>query len=264
MPASSRSRRSRRSVNHSAFDEQYNEQPLLVVSVKSKVIALLLLLCSCWLMAYVAPIGLASAYYFKAEHYIALWLRKADTLDQASWQEAADAIEQAAVRHPQNPHYLLTQAKINEWAWYGGFKTAEQIAVNEQLYQQAMVLRPTWPNAYADYAYFLGMVNFRITEAFKALEQARQLGPYIPATFHRTFTIATHHWPLLNVEQKVQGFKALEEMMKTPYQDLYQQAVQQTKNYQLQRHFCLYLRLKKAEFSEWRQKQIEKDFCGVR
>lgn len=257
MPASyfSSGRRSRRPATPPAA--------ALQVTVTTKLLAVLLLLAAGWLGHSISNAGLASAYYFKADYYINLWQRKPKTLDQHSWQEAADAMAQAVQRHPQHPHYLLTQAKVNEWGWYGGFKTAEQIAENEQLYLKAIELRPSWPNAYADYAYFLGMVNFRITEAFTALQNAKKFGPFIPETFQRTFTIATHHWTILSGSQKAMGFQALEAMIKNSH-STYRQAVETSKQYQLQRQFCIYLRLKKAEFASSTQKSIEKDFCGVR
>lgn len=240
-----------------------DQTSLKPASLKTKALALVLLLCSCWLISYIAPLGLASAYYFKADYYLSLWQRKAQTLDQDSWQEAASAIERAIELHPKHPHYLLTLAKINEWAWYKGLKTADQILVNDQLYKLAISLRPNWPNAYADYAYYLGIVNFRVSEAFEALKTANQYGPFIPETFQRTFSIATHHWQLLNGNQKAMGLYALEKMVKHSHAT-YRQAVEGTKQYNLQRTFCLYLRLKKQEFPESTQQRIEKDFCGVR
>jgi hypothetical protein len=221
--------------------------------------ALLLVVC-CWLAASVVNKGMASAYYFKANYYLELWQRKPDTLTAASWQQAAEAIETAVELHPTHPHYLLIMAKINEWAWYKKIKTADQILVNEQLYKLAIELRPGWPNAYAEYAYFLAMVNFRISEGFDALKLANHYGPFIPETFERTFSIATYHWSLLNSNQKAMGFYALEKMVKYSYKT-YHQALQATKDYQLKRDFCVYLKLRKTEFSQKMMLQIQKNFC---
>ncbi|GGM60286.1 hypothetical protein [Rheinheimera tangshanensis] len=228
-----------------------------------KILPALILVACCLLALSIADKGLASAYYFKANHYLELWQRKPQTLDINSWHQAEDAIKTAVKYHPDHPHYLLTQAKINEWAWYNGFKTADQIAINDQLYQQAISLRPNWPNTYADYAYYLGIVNFRVSEAFDALKTANKYGPFIPETFQRTFSIATYHWPHLNGDQRAKGLYALEKMVKHS-NTTYRQAVGDTKQYNLQRIFCLYLRLKKQEFPDSTQKRIEKDFCGGR
>lgn len=232
----------------------------MFVPLKTKVVAVVLLLCSCWLITYIVPTGLASAYYFKANYYLELWQRKPQTLDLASWQEAANAIEKAIELHPKHPHYLLTLAKINEWGWYKGLQTADQILVNDQLYKLAIELRPGWPNAYADYAYYLGIANFRVSEAFTQLEKARKYGPYTAEVFQRTLLIAGAHWPLLNGDQKAQSFLALAQMVKNSH-ITYKQAVQIGQDYKLVRPFCIYLRLKKAEFKQETNKLIDKDFC---
>jgi len=229
-------------------------------ALKTKLLPALLLACSCWLLYYITPFGLASGYYFKANYYLELWQRKPKTLDSDSWQQAAEAIHQAVEHHPNHAHYLLTQAKINEWAWYAGFKTPDQIAVNDQLYKQAIQLRPNWPNAYADYAYYLGIINFRVSEAFEELAKAKQVGPFTSETFQRTLLIAATHWSLLNVSQKAIGLQALEQMVKNSYVT-YRQAIQISQDAKLQRQFCIYLRVKKAQFLPGTQKQIEKDFC---
>jgi len=248
------------SRSQSLRSKSSDQTSLKPASLKTKGLALVLLLCSCWLISYIAPLGLASAYYFKADYYLSLWQRKAQTLDQDSWQEAASAIERAIELHPKHPHYLLTLAKINEWAWYKGLKTADQILVNDQLYKLAISLRPNWPNAYADYAYYLGIVNFRVSEAFAELAKARQHGPYTVEVFQRTLLIAGTHWPLLNGDQKAQSFLALAQMVKNSY-GTYKQAVQVAQDYKLMRPFCIYLRLKKVEFTPETNKMINKDFC---
>ena len=221
--------------------------------------ALILIACSL-LAVSVAGKGLASAYYFKANHYLELWQRKPQTLDINSWQQAEDAIKTAVKHHPDHPHYLLTQAKINEWAWYNGFKTTDQIAINDQLYQQAISLRPSWPNAYADYAYYMGIVNFRVSEAFTELEKAMKQGPYTVEVFQRALLISATHWSLLNGKQKADSFRVLELMIKNSHTS-YKQAVQIAKQYKLERPFCIYLRIKKASFQQSIGHRIESDFC---
>jgi hypothetical protein len=250
------------SRSHSRQSKSLDETGTQSVSLTTKVVTVVLLLCSCWLITYIVHIGVASAYYFKANYYLELWQRKPQTLDQVSWQEAANSIERAIERHPKHPHYLLTFAKINEWAWYKDLKTADQIAINDQLYQQAIALRPSWPNAYADYAYYLGIINFRISEAFTELEKARQKGPYTAEVFQRNLLISATHWPLLNGNQKAQSFQVLAQMVKNSY-ITYKQALQIGQDYKLVRPFCIYLRLKKTEFTPETNKRINKDFCQV-
>jgi hypothetical protein len=192
-----------------------------------------------------------------------LWQRKVQTLDQNSWQQAADAIQLAVRYHPQHPHYMLTQAKINEWAWYAGLRNADQITVNDRLYQQAILMRPGWPNAYADYAYYLAMINFRITEAFTQLEKAKRAGPYTLEVFQRTLLIAANHWSFIDARQKAAGFQALEQLVKNSGPS-YHYALEISRHYQLQRQFCLYLRVKQKQIPAGINQAIEQDFCQVR
>lgn len=225
-----------------------------------KLLPSLLLIACCWLAASVVNKGMASAYYFKANYYLELWNRKPDTLTEASWQQAADAIATAVVHHPTHPHYLITQAKINEWAWYKGLKTADQIVVNDQLYQLAIKLRPTWPDAYADYAYYLGVVNFRVSDAIEQLDQAWLYGPYTAEVIDRTLLIYAIRWSLLDGKQKALSYKALEFMVKNSYHS-YQKALHIGRSYKLVRPFCIYLTLKSSEFTSKTQKHIQSDFC---
>lgn len=245
-----------------AAQQEVNDKAAKQLLWTNKVLPALLLAACCWLATLVADKGLASAYYFKANYYLELWQRKPETLEQHSWQEAADAITSAVKYHSDHPHYLLTQAKINEWGWFKGFQTAEQIAGNEQLYQQAIALRPSWPNAYADYAYFLGIVNFRVSEALAQLDKAWLYGPYTPEVFHRTLLISAHRWALLTGTQKAQSFKALQLMVEHSYKT-YQQALVIGRSYKLQRPFCIYLQLKQAEFKPETNKRVAKDFCQL-
>jgi hypothetical protein len=253
---------SAQSRSEAAATQQAKNKPAKSQLWLYKVLPALLLAACCWLAVAITDKGLASAYYFKANYYLELWQRRPETLDLNSWQQAADAIETAAKLHPHHPHYLIIQAKINEWAWYKGLKTSVQIIVNEQLYQLAIKLRPTWPDAYADYAYYLGIVNFRVSDALAQLEKAKIYGPFSPTILQRTLLISGKHWRLLNGEQKAQSFKALEQMVKNS-SSTYKQAVDISKGYKLTRPFCIYLRLKNTEFNQETNKRINKDFCEV-
>lgn len=253
---------SAQSRSEAAATQQAKNKPAQSQLWLYKVLPALLLAACCWLAVAITDKGLASAYYFKANYYLELWQRKPETLDLNSWQQAADAIETAVKLHPHHPHYLITQAKINEWAWYKGLKTADQIAVNDELYKLAIELRPTWPDAYADYAYYLGIVNFRISEAFRELDKGSLYGPYTPIVFQRTLLISASRWSLLNGTQKARSFIVLEQMVKNSY-NTYSQALEIGREFNLLRPFCIYLQLKKAELPEKVNKWVLKDFCKV-
>lgn len=248
----------------SSFAQQ--QQPDISKSAKyrlwtNKVLPALILAACCWLAFTVTEKGLASAYYFKANHYLELWQRKPQTLDLNSWQQAADAIKTAIKYHTNHPHYLVVQAQINEWAWYKGFKTAEQISINDQLYQSAILLRPNWPDAFANYAYYLGIINFRITEAFEQLSYARKFGPFTSNIYMNTISIGAARWQFLNQEQKKVVFEAVLFINQPGQISQYNEALTLLSDSGLSRVFCTYLRIRKAELPDANYKRAMRDYC---
>ena len=209
---------------------------------------------------YVVPVGLASAWYFKANYYLDLWVKNEKLFKEDSWHQAIEAIDTAVKLHPNHPHYLLTKAKLNEWGWYNGLMTTEQLEASESLYTKAIELRPTWPNAHADYAYFLGVTQFRITEAYQQLALAKKYGPYLPQTILRQLAVGYAQWQHLNGEQKVQTFAALKNALVSDY-STYQQALALTRSAQKAKMACTYLRASRASFDEKTQKRILNSYC---
>jgi len=219
--------------------------------------ALLLLAACVW---HIAPTGLASVWYFKANHTIELWSEQPDLLTQDSWQQASAAIDQAIRLHPKHPHYLLTKAKINEWGWYSGFMTGKELEATEQYYLAAIKTRPNWPNAYADYAYYLAVTQFRLTEAFEQLQLAKRYGPYMPETLLRQLAVGFLRWDALNPTQKTQTLQALKAAVLTGY-PLHSKARVMVKEAKQQQAACTYLTAHKNDFPADIQQRIQKDFC---
>lgn len=220
--------------------------------------ALLLLALS---VCFVAPVGLANAWYFKANHYLGLWTEQQALFGLDSWQQASLAIDKAIRLHPKHPHYLLTKAKINEWGWYGGLMTSKELEQTEQYYIQAIEVRPTWPNAYADYAYYLGVTQFRITEAFEQLRLAKRYGPYMPETLLRQLAIGLLRWSNLNPTQKTDTLQALKNAVQAGY-PTYVKALAVVKETQQTALACSYLNSSKKAFTPQLHKRIQKDFCA--
>lgn len=219
--------------------------------------AMLLLAASVW---HLAPTGLASVWYFKANNSIELWAKQPALFSLEQWQQASMATDQAIRLHPGHPHYLLTKAKVNEWGWYGGFMTSKELEQTEQYYKDAIKARPNWPNAYADYAYYLGVTQFRITEAFEQLQLARQYGPFQPETLLRQLAVGFLHWDKLNTMQKTNTLQALKQTVLADY-PLYGKArliVRETKQ---SKQACTFLTLHSKDFTPDIQKRIQKDFC---
>jgi hypothetical protein len=222
--------------------------------------AFLLLTASVW---HVAPAGLANAWYFKANNSLQLWTEQPALFQLDSWQQANTAIDHAIRLHAKHPHYLLTKAKINEWGWYGGHITSKQLEHTEQYYRAAIQARPHWPNAYADFAYYLGVTQFRITEAFEQLELANYYGPYVSETLLRQLAVGLLHWDKLNPTQKSNTLKALEKSMNAGY-SLYSKARIIVKDAQQKPLACHYLTTRQKTFPSEIQQRIQKDFCAIK
>ena len=252
MPAepTSRRRRSKTALPASAL---YGNSSSRLSAIPTLVLAGLL----CW---HVFNVGMASAWYFKASNYVDLWIKNERLFTEHSWQDATAAIDKAIELHPTHPHYLLVKAKINEWGWYGGLMTSQQLEQTENYYRQAIAMRPTWPNAYADYAYYLGVTQFRVTEAFAQLANARQYGPFQPESSLRQLSVGFANWAHLNPAQKTQTLKALKTAATTD-RWIFNQALELANNAGLRRLACNYLQASKADVTEQWQKQIDSHFC---
>jgi hypothetical protein len=108
--------------------------------------------------------------------------------------------------YDQNPHYLLTLAKVMEWGVFAGLAKYHNNVFN-QLYRDAINQRPTWPNAYSDYAYNLAFIQHDLAAAWPQLQQALHYGPYTPEVLHQILAIGFAYWPSLTVTQKQLVFK---------------------------------------------------------
>lgn len=219
--------------------------------------ALLLLGLTAW---HIIPMGLASVWYFKANYFVELWVKNQPLLTEESWKQASGAIDKAIELHPKHPHYLLTKAKINEWGWYAGLMTTKELEQTEHYYKDAIQARPSWPNAYADYAYYLGVTQFRITEAFEQLDLAKKYGPYIPETMLRALSVGLFRWSNLNAMQKANTLAALKNATQAGY-PIYKEASRMVKETKKNDVVCTYLSGSNRDFSVEMQKRLQKYFC---
>ena len=192
--------------------------------------------------------GLASLYYFPAQFRVEQWEKSADKPAATDLQHTAELVANAVRLQPDNPHYLLLSAKINEWRWYSGVLSSADIKANEQLYQHAIALRPSWPVAYADYAYFLAVTQFRLTDAWQQLQLARQHGAFLPEVIDKYLVVTFSNWQLLSVAQKAQVFKLVESSFLSPRMPLLSRRIKQFGKANL---FCLYLQSKLANEPGW-------------
>lgn len=187
--------------------------------------------------------GLASLYYFPASFRLEQW-DKANVKPQADDLIATASLAKSALElQPDNPHYLLLNAKINEWSWYSGVLNSSDVAANEAIYQKAIALRPSWPVAYADYAYYLAVTQLRLTEAWQQLMLARQKGRFLPEVQQKYLAVAFSFWPQLSVAQKADVYQQIELGMSGALFATTRAAIQQFNKQQL---VCQYLRVKRS------------------
>ncbi len=195
------------------------------------------------LMAMVWQAGLASLYYFPASFRLEQWDKANAKPDADDLTGTAQLAEAALAYQPDNPHYLLLKAKVNEWRWYSGVLSSADVAANEAIYQQAIALRPSWPVAYADHAYFLAVTQLRLTEAWQQLMIARQKGPYLPEVQQKFLAVAFSFWPQLSVAQKADVYRQIELGMSGALFFTTRASIQQFNKQQL---VCQYLRVKRS------------------
>lgn len=208
------------------------------------------------LMWPVIKAGIASLYYFPAAYAVEQWQQSSAKPEAAQLQSAQEQISAALSWQPQNPHYQLMSAKIAEWAWFSGQLSTAEISKNEQIYQQAIVQRPSWPVAYADYGYFLATVQLRLADAWTQLQLAEQHGAYLPEVHEKILLVAFSNWHALSVAQKAAVFARVARAMGGPLQA---NTLRLIKQYQLERQQCIYLRKRLAAQDIWTD--VQRQLC---
>ncbi len=247
------------SANNS-FDQQQRTPGQLL---RRRLLALVLLIGNLLLFVPVWQAGMASANFFRVQFLLNEWDKNSDNLTPERYQQAQRLMEATLAKEPDHPHYLLSMAKVLEWGWFKGLRPASDMAVVESFYQQAIQLRPHWPNAYADYAWYLSTVQFRLTDAFTQLALAEQYGPYMPEVLQRTLAVVYSQWPHLNAAQKAMGYRVLAQSIEANPR-LYNSVLQLVKQYRMQRLGCIYLQARPAQYSALAEQRLQRDFCQNR
>jgi hypothetical protein len=201
--------------------------------------------------------GLANAYHFKSRFYIDKWQQN-NKPTSLQYSNALLAADYAFSIDSENPHYLLTLAKVMEWGVFSKLAQPNNIVFN-QLYLDAIEQRPTWPNAYSDYAYNLAFIQHDINQAWLNLEQALVYGPYTPEVMHQVLAIGFAHWPSLTATQQLVFSTAKIAAMAnwTMRNDLKMLALQ----YQLTPTMCTYFKYLPLDVNQNNTTWIEKDMC---
>lgn len=213
-----------------------------------------------WMLTLVWRAGWASMNYFQVQHWLYQWNSDSSQLTETQFQAADAAMQKVLQLEPEHPHYLLMMAKVQEWGWFKGYVATEQMAGVEQYYQDAIRLRPAWAVAYADYAWYLGSVQFRLTDAFTQIALAKQYGPYLDDVQHRTLAVAFSRWNYLTVQQKALAYQTLAKVVASPHA-IYGKTLALVRNYQMQRLGCIYLRTQLRQASPLTEQRVQRDFC---
>ncbi|WP_160154369.1 VpsP family polysaccharide biosynthesis protein [Microbulbifer sp. ALW1] len=140
-------------------------------------ICLLLALC-----VHAGSMGLAYLQVVTAENQLKYWYKLGKVPSDASMESAMAAIERANELHPNNPYQLTLQARLLEWrAYNAGQVIPEDYRAALALYQQAVALRPLWPDSWAEMAQVKVRLNEFDADMDRYLVRASELGPYTPA-----------------------------------------------------------------------------------
>ena len=202
--------------------------------------------------------GLANAYHFKSRFYIDQW-HEGNVPTELQYSNALLAADYAYKIDSQNPHYLLTLAKVMEWGVFSSMSQSNPNLFNK-LYAEAIRFRPTWPNAYSDYAYNLTFIQHDLEKAWPYLILAEQYGPYTPEVLHQILSIGFASWPNLTVTQKQQVFKTAKKAATANWllrNDLKKLANQ----YQLTPILCTYFSNMTPRMATQDEKWINQDMC---
>ncbi|MBU2892255.1 VpsP family polysaccharide biosynthesis protein [Colwellia sp. D2M02] len=125
----------------------------------------------------------ANLHYYKAFQLKELWLKNKTLSEKSQYLTAISAINNANSKHPNNPHYLVTQGLILEWGGISSiFSPSEQksnLVEAKKYYLKALELRPTWPVTWATLAILKWRLNEIDQELINYLHQADKYGSNI-------------------------------------------------------------------------------------
>ncbi len=104
-------------------------------------------------------------------------------LQEQALQTVRDGANRAIAFAPLSPDYLVARGKVEDWAVTEAQRKGvapDTVTQQEglQAYREAILKRPAWPYAWADFAMAKARANEIDQEFFQALERATDLGPW--------------------------------------------------------------------------------------
>jgi hypothetical protein len=150
-------------------------------------------------------------------------------------------------------------AKVMEWGVFADLAKYHNNVFN-QLYHDAINQRPTWPNAYSDYAYNLAFIQHDLAAAWPQLQQALHYGPYTPEVLHQILAIGFAYWPSLTVTQKQLVFKTTKIAANANW-SMRHDLKKLINQYQLTPIMCSYFKFGPQDVVAKNDKWIKQDLC---
>lgn len=146
-----------------------------------KAFAIFVLLVFAW---QAVKMGTANVNFYIAHNLTQKWLHEKSLTSIVEFDSALEAISTANQRHPDNPHYLVTQGLVHEWAGTSDIvdNPHNHLEIARKYYLNAVRLRPTWPVTYST----LAILKWRLGEVDQQMIDylllAEKFGPNTPET----------------------------------------------------------------------------------
>ncbi|MFO6423769.1 VpsP family polysaccharide biosynthesis protein [Motilimonas sp. KMU-193] len=174
------------------------------------VIKSLIALLAIGLIFFAGRYALANLYANYVENSLEQWQALQDKqaiIDNSQLAPVLNAAKQANIFHPNHPHYLVLEAKVYQWQYLiaaqqtDTVESAQQIAplqASLALLNQAIALRPHWPNTYADVVHtklWLNQIDDEFASAFVAADQFGSMTAEVHLVLSQSGLLA---WPELS------------------------------------------------------------------
>lgn len=201
----------------------------------------------------------ANLLYVPVQNQINRWAESNTKPTKEQWQQALFAITQAVELQPLMAEYQLTNAKLLEWGWYLQYAEPAELAVLPSLYLSAQQLRPRWAQAYADEAWYWFFIAGQPEKSAELLQQAYQLGPFVPEVLFRGLTIQLQRWPELTISERSAVLIQIKTLFLT---DMRRRVIQLIHLNNRHKVACLYLR-QQIDLPPSVLREAKRQFCEV-
>ena len=151
----------------------------------------------------------------QAYYYMDKWQTTKHVGPLKEWRIAYQSMRQARKFNPYSVDYMIEMGQLYEWsATLMTFKSDKQKSLNEakKYYQAAAENRPTWPHAWANYAYVKTLLNESDENLNIAIRKTLEYGPWIKEAQKKIMVVSLIEWDNLplslqeSVKQSMQNW----------------------------------------------------------